>query len=789
MGNSLFKSIFRSLYKRKGYTILSIITLSVGFAAFIMISLFIKYELSWDRFNEHYINIYRIQTYKVNEDEHVMQSSPAICEFVKDKYHGILNQSLIFSDQKLFLSASEDQNPLMMDGQFADQGCLDIFTYEFISGDAENALEEPMSIILSESAVQILLAGKNPNEHTIWLEKKYPLKITGIYQDLPKDAHLKPEFVISINSLKSIWHNPRLFEDWNNLAYYNYVQTSEDADINQLNAELKEVLYDKVLTDKRQLYLKPLSKLYMYSTNDNYTVVIYLLTAFSILVLILAATNYMNLIIATSSLRTKEIGIKKVIGSSRRQLMIQIFGEGLFITVVSFFISILLIELVLSLFNNATDKHISLSLLILDNFFVLIFGILLLVSLLSSIYPSWMITSIKSIDLFKGGAGSRPGRKINLKKVLVGFQFAISIGLITTAILLSKQVIFMSNQDLGFEKEDLVVAEIDISNDNVSMEKFCATLTSHPQINSVSISRGFPMTSGRHTNQLMVNWEGGPREERIEIQSFWVNYDFVKTLGMEIVKGRDFSRDFPSDKVNACLINQTTARRFGWENPVGKYIDDKRLQVVGVFRDIHFHDIYNQIKPMVLVLRNEGNAMRNYTYLGFRIAPGTFKESSDLISNTLLNFFPDDPYTILSFDDHFANDQHFAIFDTIINVIVFLAMIAIVLSVLGVVGLVNHSLNQRTKEIAIRKVSGGTSWSIFKSLTWEFMLIIIIASLLGILGASYVFNDFPLNYQMPFRVVDYLFGIFISLVITLLSIAFKTYKESRRNPVEALRYE
>ena len=785
----LLKSAFRSISKRKVNSLLSVLGLSVGFSTFIIVSLFIKYELSWDKFNENYEHIYRIQTYKVNEDESVMQSTPAINEFLKNRYHDILNQSLLFSDQKLFLSVDKEQNPLALDGQYADQGYLDMFTLDFISGNEENALIEPMSIVLSETAVQLLFGEDKPINQTIWLEKKYPLKITGIYRNLPKDAHLRPEFVISINSLKHIWNNPRVFDDWNNLAYYNYIQTTEGADINHLNTELSELLYDKVRTDRRQLYLKPLSKLYMYSTNDNYTIVIYLLTSFSIFVLILAAINYMNLIIATSSLRAKEIGIKKVIGSSRGQLIAQVLTEGLIVSAISFFISILLVELTLNFFNEATEKEISLYLLMKDNFFIVTFGILLFVSLLSSIYPSWIITSIKSIDLFKSVAGTRPGKKVNLKKVLVSFQFAISIGLITTAILLSKQVIFMNSQELGFQKQDFVIAEIDISKDDISIEKFKETLVAKPEIKSVSISRGFPMTSSRHTSQRMINWEGGAREERIETRFFWVSYDFVKTLGMQIIHGRDFSREFPSDPVNGCLINETAARQFGWENPIGKYINDKQLQVIGVFRDIHFHDIYNKIKPMVLIVKEDESVMRNYCYLGFKIDPGSYSKSHEEISNTLLNFFPNDPFTILSFDQHFANDQHFAIFDTIINVIVFLATVAIVLSILGVIGLVNHALSLRTKEIAIRKVSGSTSRAIFMSLTWEFILIIFIASIFGTIGARYVFNGFPLNYQMPFRASDYLIGIFMALTITLLSIAYKTFKESRRNPVEALRYE
>ena len=788
MFGQLIKSALRSLQKRKVNSLLSIVGLSIGFSTFIIISLFIKYELSWDRFNKNYSNIYRIQTYKVNEDEHVMQSTPAINEFIKDRYNDIVNQALVFSDQRLFLSSSKEQNPVELYGQFADQGYLDLFTFNLIGGNMSNALEEPMSIILSESTAKTLLAD-NPTVQTIWLEKKYPLKITGIYKDLPKDAHLRPEFVISISTLKSIWNQPTLFDDWNNMAYYNYIQTSEQADINHLNVELKEILYEKVLTDKRQLYLKPLSKLYMYSTNDNYSVVIYLLTAFSILVLILSVINYMNLMIATSGLRAKEIGIKKVIGSSRRQLMIQIFCESLLITTMSFFISLLLVELMINGFNQTTNKAISLNQLIQDNFYFFIFGIILMTSLASSIYPSWIISSVKSVELFRGAAISRSGRKINIKKALVGFQFTISIGLITMAILLSKQVMYMKKKDLGFNKDDLVIAEIDISNDKVSIKKFTETLNSKPEITAVSVSRGFPMTSGRHTSQRMVNWEGGSREERIESQFFWVSYDYVKTLGMTIVQGRDFSREFPSDPVNACLINETAVKQFGWQNAVGKYLDDKKLQIVGVFKDIHFHDIYNQIKPMVLVVKNEESSMRNYTYLSFRTTPDSFNESYTKISSALQTHFPNDPYKILSFDDHFSEDHHFAIFDTIINVMRFLAAIAIALSILGVLGLVNHALNLRTKEIAIRKVNGCSSWSIFRSMTWEFMVIILFASLAGTLGAKYVFNNFPLHYPMPFRFPDYLIGIMLVMVITLSSILYKTLKEARRNPVEALRHE
>lgn len=789
MNPILFKSAFRNLQNRKWYTILSLLGLSVGFSAFIIIGLFIKYELDWDTFNENYANIYRIQTYKTVGDEHVMQSAPAIYQDIKNKYSDIENQALVFSNQIKYLSVKEEQDPVEAEGQYSDQGFLDIFSYNFVAGTKSTALSEPLSIVLSETLAETLFGTENPVGSNMLLDKKHPLKVTGVFEDQPKNAHLQPEFIISVQSLIPLWNMPAVLDSWDYTVFYTYILTKEGADIDLLNASLKDLLKDKVLTDYRQLYLKHLSKLYMYSTNNNYMIVIYMLGIFSVLVLLLAAINYMNLIIATSTLRAKEIGIKKVIGSNRRQLMMQIFLESFIISILSLIFSLIIVELALNIFNEVTNKDISIRLLVDNNFYILIVSILLFTSGLSSIYPSLLITSIKSIELFKQNVFIGKRNRISLKKYLVGFQYAVSIGLITMAVLLSKQVWFMHSKDLGFNKEDLVFAEMNSGYSDVSLKKMKDLLEMKPEIKLVSFSLGLPMNSSRYTAAPMMNWEGNAREEFIEVVSFWVSYDYVKTMEIEIVKGRNFSRDYPTDVVQGCLINETAAKAFGWENPIGKYINDRQLQVVGVFRDIHFHDIYNKIKPLVLTVIDDERIIEGMTYFNLKIENGTTNEVKLIVHQTLKEYFPKNPYEVMAFEDHFKEDQHFAIFDTIIHIFIFLSIIAILLSIFGVIGLVHHSLNQRTKEIAIRKVSGCSSWSIFNSLTGEYMLIILIAATFGSFGARYVFNDFPLNYPMPQRISDYLIGIAIALFITLISIFYKTIKESRRNPVDALRYE
>ncbi|MCG8309015.1 MAG: ABC transporter permease [Cytophagales bacterium] len=786
----IFKSAIRSLQKRKVNTLLSIIVLSIGFGTFIIISLFIKYELSWDKFNENYANIYRIQTYKTAVDELIMHSSAAISENLKNnQYDDILNQSLVLPDWEVYLSTSDEGAFIREKGQCADQNFLEIFYCDFVAGSMQNALTEPFSIILSESLADNLFNHENPIDKTLILDKKYALKITGVYRDLPKNTHLQPGFIVSINTLKSLWSNPDLFDDWGGTFYYTYILTKEDANIKQLGASLKDLMKNKLESAEIQLLLRPLSDLYMFSISNNYTIVLYLFGIFSVMVLILASINFINLSIASGSLRGKEIGIKKVIGANRGQLVLQIFLENFIVTIVSLLISILLIELLLNAFNTLTDKQISLALLFEDQFYFTVFTTIMIVSFLSSTYLSGLITSVNALDLFKQKFFSKRSPQLSLKKFLVGFQFTISICLITVSILMSRQIQHMYNLDPGFEKNQLIFVEMVPTAPNIRFNSIKHQCLSNPDILSVSASRGFPIHSSRYTSAPLINWEGAPREELVEARSFWVSRDFVKTLEMKMVKGRNFSESSPSDFGKTCIINETAARHFGWEDPIGKYIQDKRLRVVGVFKDILFHDPYNQIKPLVLTVVDDNATLSGPMFLGFRIKAGTYKSAKETIENTLKSSFPEDPFVVKRFETHYVNDPHFKTFHSLNNLFILFSVVGILLSVFGMIGLVNHSLTQRTKEIAIRKVSGSSSLLIFRSLMIEHITILFIGAFFGSFAAKYIFGELPIYHPFEQHIFDYLIGVMIALIISFLAIFFKTFKESVRNPVEALRFE
>lgn len=674
-------------------------------------------------------------------------------------------------------------------GIYADQDFLNIFSFKLNNGDINQALVEPFSVLLSETLSVKLFPDENPVGKTLLLDKKYTLKITGTYDDLPKNAHLRPDYIISFQTIERLWNTNNLFERWNHNAFYTYVLLKEGSDYKNLELNIRYILTDKIQTDIRQLYLRPLNKLYLASTNNNYLIVVYLLGILSFFILMLASINSMNLSIASSTTRMKEIGIKKIIGSSRKQLIMQIFLEAFLITIFSFIVAIILVELFLPIFNDYTNKEITFKLLFSHAYIIYILLFILVISISTSIYPAWLITAVRSVELFKGKITRSRGSGVTLKKLMVGFQYTITIVLITMTVLFIKQIHFMSTKNIGFDKENLLFTEVTVSSPDVSIQKIKNRLSSYPEIESIAVSQGFPIHSSRYTDAAMIDWEGGSRDQVTEVRVFWVSYDYVKTLGLEILEGRDFSLNYPSDMGNACLINKTAVRRFGWEYPVGKFLKDRHYNVVGVIKDYHFHDIYNIIKPMALLVKPDSTVLKGHQYFAFRISPESEKKSIENITSILDQLFPEDPYEIQLFTDYFNTDQHFAIFATIKNIFIFFSIIAISLSVLGVFSLVTHTLNRKTKEIAIKKINGCSSLTIFQSIVVEYIILIVMASFIGSIVAKWLSLQIPIYYRSEQGIWDFSIAIIISLIITLLSITHKTLKEATRNLVESLRYE
>jgi putative ABC transport system permease protein len=343
--------------------------------------------------------------------------------------------------------------------------------------------------------------------------------------------------------------------------------------------------------------------------------------------------------------------------------------------------------------------------------------------------------------------------------------------------------------DIGFKKSNLLFTEIHPSVKDVTLGQIKNRLVHLPEIKYISASGGFPIHSSIYVGQDMMNWEGSARNEVTEVRTFWVSLDFIRTLNLEIIDGREFSEDFPSDLENGCILNETAVRQFGWKNPIGKYLDNRKMQVIGVIKDMHFHDMYNVIKPLAIRVTSDQTKINGPVFIAFRVDSENIQLLKKDIESALQVSFPMDPFEIKEFEDHFTTAEIFEVYETINSIFGFFALIAIVLSILGVIGLVNHSLNRRTKEIAIRKISGCSSISMFASISLEYLVLIIISTVAGALGSGYLYQLFPINYPFELSIMDFLYAGIIILILTILSTGHKTLRESTRNPVQALRYE
>jgi putative ABC transport system permease protein len=790
MIQSILKSSLRNIFKRRFYSLFSIIGLTIGFVSFILISLFIRYEKNADKHNENYDRIYRIQMLKTIDNTRWMQTPPALSLLIKDRFNEIEKQAVVFpNNEGGYINLPDGRLFRENMGLYAEQDFLSIFSFSFIYGDKDKALLDPTSMIISESLAEKYFPGENPVGKTILREKKYPFTITGVYKDLPQNSHLLPDFIVSFIAYETVEGGGNVYESWEQNAYYTYVLLKEGANYKNLDAQIEGLLKDIIKTDYRQLYLRPLSKLYIEPVDSNYLTIIYIVGLFALLVIILSFINYINLSIASGTLRAKEIGIKKASGSRRKTLISQLLIETVLIVIISAVFSVILILALLPLFNQIVGKDISPDILFQNGFILKMTFALLIGGVLAGLYPSYLTVSVNTVDLFKNKVFSKGKGNVKFRKALICFQFIVSIGLICMSVLISKQINYMLTMNAGYNKNNLLFIEMAPTNTEISLKNVQSRFISHPNIQSVSFSRGFPIQNSKFCDPIMCNWEGSDPDEYIDTYQFWGSFDFISTLELDIIKGRNFLRDFPGDTENKCIVNETFVKNAGLRDPVGKLIYNRQHEIIGVVKDFHFHDMYNKISPLVIRVSPDNYKAARARYFSFRISDENINETKKYITSVMQELFPDDPFEVKVFSNFFVEHHIFRIFNTIRYLFVFAALVAILLSIMGVVGLVNFSLNRKTKEIAIKKINGSSITSLLTSFLTEYLILIIIAGIFGTLGAVYAFQQIPLNYSATHSIWDYLKAEIIVLTVVVMSVFYKIYKESRRNPVEALRYE
>lgn len=789
MFSAIWKISVRNILKHKGYAFIKVFGLALGFSAFILIGLFVQYELNWDKWNVNYDRMYRIQRhysktlYAMDGNDISPHTRAITAQLLENQFPEFEKITVIHENRGKFLSVIADRQIYDEKGYCADSCFFDVFTFHFLEGTQADALNEPFSIVLSKTMADKLFPGKSALGETVTIEKKFDFKVSGVYADLPKSSTIEPSYLVSFSSLAKMGGITR--SDIWSCDCMNFVLLKPGVDVKNLEVRIKHVFSGFNGLEYEELQLCPMKKLYLgFNGEDDYMVVLVLYSLIGVFILLMSSFNYINLTTANAATRAKEVAVKKASGSNRFALVVQFLGETVIISLLAVALAIVLVKVFLPVFASIAEKDLVLDLIRNREFIGLTLLVSLGVGILSGIYPALFLSSHKIVSLFKGEFFGKGHERFSLKKALVTFQFAISVFLILITLSFSFQIRYLSQKDLGFNKECMLYTKMEVSRTGVSFNQLRDRLLKHPKILEASMSEHIPFVS---YGGGITNWEGGDPDEKINCRFNKVNYDFVRNMNIQLIAGRDFSRQFPGDIGKSCLINESAAKCFGWDNPVGMRLNNNRLTVVGVVRDFVYKDLHNGIEPAIMVLAPE-ETLGNWTF-AFRVDPHRLGEVKTILTREFENAFPNDPFEFHDLSMAFDHESSYKIYHSVNRTLLFFTVLNIFLAMIGLLGLVSFTVIRRTKEIGVRKINGSSSLNIFYLLSREYFVLLFFALLIAFPASWWAYEQIPGANKWHVRSWVFMLGAGIIVIIILVTTSYQTLKAATRNPVEALRYE
>ena len=789
MFKNFFKTAFRYIKRDKIYSFINIFGLSIGMSAFILVALMLQYMFSYDTFHKNYKRVYRVQQELQDENKtEWTQTVYPLAQELKSTIPEIEEAAVIREIWGEYLSSKDDIVIKDANGFLAEPEILKILSFKFIEGDLETALNNPGSVVLSKTLAQKLFPGESAFGKMIKGSFARNLIVNGIMEDYPFNSHIRPSYLVSFSTMNHVLARDYkgYKNDWGNNAYRNYVLLKSNTDPSLVDSKIRNLLDTKVINNDKKLYLKPVKETLYNATKESiYNSPIPYYTAISLFILVLACINFINLTTARSNLREKEIGIRKVVGGNRFSLIIQFIGESVLISIPAILTAFILTEALLPLFNSYLPIQLELNFINNWQFILTLIITFLFVGMLASVYPAFYLSALQPLTVVKGTVVSTKSGKTGkgmLRRILVSFQFIISITLILSTVFMFKQVNFMKHKDLGYNKSNLLYSYIEANDSKSNFVELRNKLISNPQIMDASVSVNSPEHGiwGRD-----INWEGGPDDKKLYVFFNMADYNFINTLQMEIVKGRNFSKKFITDS-SACLINETLASEIGWENPIGKKLWDNKYRVIGVIKDFHPVSVNNRIPPYLMVLHN-GKLNRENDYC-VRISSNNISQSIQFVRKTLKTFFPDKVFEVQLYDADFDRST-MLVWENVPRIFGFFSVLTIIIALIGLLGLVSFSTRGRTKEIGIRKVLGASESAMYFLVVKEFLIMLGIAILLAAPVAYMVLITCPAAYIYQVKTLDFILPLISIIVVTFLVTLQQVLNITKANPSESLRYE
>ena len=790
MIKNYLKTAWRNLIKNKAHTFINIAGLSVGLACSLLILLWVQNELSVDAYHKNGDRLYSVYERQYYDNKvHGQYGTPGVLadELKKQIPEIEAASNLIYGDEYTFQVGDKI---LKMNGADAGDDYFKMLSIPLLQGNAQTALNSPVSLAISRKmAVAFFGSPQGAIGKTIRYENKKNFKVTGVFEDLPKTSSQKYDFVIN-------WYNyleeNGWAKDWGNNGPATMIMLRADAKPALVEKKITHFL-DNLNKDQKKgtftedLGLQRLDEGYLHGNFDNGKIeggrieYVHLFTIVAIFILLIACINFMNLTTARSVKRAREIGVRKVVGAVRSVLIKQFIGESLLITTLAVVVSLALLVVLLPVFNQITQKEIDLP-FNQPLFWIKLAALTIITGLISGSYPALFLSSFNPVKVLKGTMKLDSGTTM-FRKGLVIFQFALSVILITATIIVSRQMAYVQSKNLGYDRENLIYVPMN----GELMPKyntFKEEALRMPGIQSVSRISNVPTNMSSTTGG--VNWEGKDPNLNIEFTQISVGYDFVKTLKLQMLGGRDFSKDYPTDSVGY-IINEAALKRIKYADPIGKPLSfwGKKGTIVGLVKDFHFNSLHEEVQPLVIRSREQ----ESYGTVMVKTQPGKTKQALASLETLCKQINPSFPFAY-NFSDQeyqklYQNEQ------VVTKLSDAFAFLAIFISCLGLLGLAMFTAEQRIKEIGIRKVLGASVSSLFRLLSSEFLVLVIIALFIALPISWYAMNHWlqRFAYRTPMQWWMFALSGATIILIAVLTVSFQAIKAALINPIKSLRSE
>lgn len=778
----------RNLRKNVTYSFINISGLSVGIACALLITLWVLDELSFDSFQPKVDRLYQVRLNahfdgKINSWTSVPQPT---YEAMKTENSNIVNTAIADWGGDHLLTVGETR--INKKAYFVSQEYLEMFQFPLVKGDASSVLDDPASIVVSESLAKVLFGEEDPINQTVRVNNAQDLKVTGVLKDIPKNSSFQFDFLMTwkMKQQAEDWVK-RSIDQWDNYSFQVFVELNDPANKGDVENSIRDLLTRKGQTDmKREFFLHNMLRWRLYSNFENgkeargMADYVQMFTLIAVFVLVIACINFMNLATARSERRAREVGIRKSVGSRRHELIMQFMGESLFLATMAFVIAVIISQLMLPFYNQLVDKTLFINYQS-PGFWFFALGLIVVVGIVSGSYPALYLSSFQPVKVLKGKV--QVGKSASTpRKILVTLQFGFSILLIIGTIVIYWQINYVKGRDLGYDQENLITvdytAEVSKNYQTIKQE-----LLSTGVVAAVCKSNS-PITEIWSNNFL--GWPGKPEEQKVIFTTIATEYDYTKTMGIKVLEGRDFSEDFPSDST-AIIINKAGLEIMGLKDPLGQKLDlwGGKRDLIGIVDNVLMGSPNQPIKPMFIVLLKEWASA-----VSIRLEKtNDLKASIQKVEEVFKKYNPAYPFEYAFADVEFA--KKFTTINMISRLASLFASLAIIITGLGLFGLAAFMAEQRTKEIGIRKVMGASVTSLVALMSNDFSKLVFIAFVISSPVAWYVLNDFLQRY--PYRIgipwwVFPLTGI-IALAFSVAIVSTQALRAARANPVNSLRNE